>query len=58
MLGYGFVFSLSGLGGVGSLIAVIIGLRARRIIKASDDELAGIKLAWWCIGAGALVVGF
>jgi hypothetical protein len=58
MLGYGFVFSISALGGVGSLIAVIIGLRARRIIKASGGEVTGIGMAWWCIVAGALGVGF
>jgi hypothetical protein len=58
MLGYGFVFSISGLGGLGSLIAVVIGLRARKIIKASSEEVAGIGMAWWCIGTGALGTGF
>ena len=54
LLGCGFAFSLVVSGGVGSLIALVIGLRARRIIKRSGGELAGIRMAWWCIIVGAL----
>jgi hypothetical protein len=54
MLGVGFACSLLGVGGITSLVAVIIGLKARRIIKASRGELDGIVMAWWCILIGAL----
>jgi hypothetical protein len=56
MLGQGFAFSIVGAGGVGSLIALIIGLRARALIKRSGGEIAGIRMAWWCIIAGSLGV--
>jgi hypothetical protein len=54
LLSHGFVFSIVWIGGIGSLIAFISGLKARRIIHQSNDELAGIKMAWWCIIVGAL----
>jgi hypothetical protein len=54
MLGYGFAFSMVWAGGVGSLIALIIGLRARKLIKQSDGEISGIRMAWWCIVVGTL----
>ncbi|HZH31373.1 MAG TPA: hypothetical protein VEY11_11480 [Pyrinomonadaceae bacterium] len=59
LLGYGFAFSLLGVGGLGSLVAFIIGWRARSRIRQAQGELAGMKLAWWCIvvgGAGAIIV--
>ena len=54
MLADGFVLSLVWIGGIGSLAAVILGLRARRIIKQSGGTIVGIKLAWWCILEGTL----
>ena len=54
MLGYGFAFSLIWAGGVGSLLALIIGLRARGLIRRSDFEISGMAMAWWCIVVGAL----
>jgi hypothetical protein len=54
MLGYGFAFSIVCAGVVGSLIALIIGLRARRLIRQSDVEISGIRMAWWCIVVGML----
>jgi hypothetical protein len=56
MLGIGFAFSIVWLSGVGSLIALFIGLRARRIIMRSEEEISGIRLAWWCIILGGLGV--
>ncbi len=60
MLGYGFAFSLIWLGGIGSLVAFVVGLRARKIIRESGGGIYGMRLAWWCIAAGALgiLVGF
>lgn len=57
MLGYGFAFSIVWLGGFGSLTALLIGFRARSIIKSSRGELRGLKMAWWCIIVGAVGVG-
>lgn len=49
MLGCSFAFTLITLGGAGSLLALILGLRARRIIKQSNGEIAEIRMAWRCI---------
>jgi hypothetical protein len=51
---YGFAFSMISLGGFGSLVAFVIGLRARAKIKSSKNQLAGLRMAWWCIIVGAL----
>jgi hypothetical protein len=49
----GIVFSILWLAGIGSLIAFILGLKARRIIKESGNDLSGTGGAWWCIIVGA-----
>jgi hypothetical protein len=54
MLAMGFVFSVMPIAGAGSLVALILGLKARKIIRQSKNELSGIGLAWWCIIAGLL----
>ena len=54
LLGYGFVLSIQGIGGLGSLAAFLIGCEARRRIKRSGGRLVGIKLAWWCIVFGGV----
>ena len=54
MLGFGFAFSLVWLGGFGSLVAFVVGLYARKLIKESGGGIHGIRLAWWCIVVGAL----
>ena len=54
MLGFAFVLSITGIFGVGSLIALIVGLKALRIISESKGSLGGRLMAWWCIVAGAL----
>jgi hypothetical protein len=54
MLGMAFVLSITGLFGVGSLIALILGWKARRIIQASEGRVSGRVMAWWCILTGAL----
>ncbi|MEP6923295.1 MAG: hypothetical protein ABI954_02415 [Pyrinomonadaceae bacterium] len=54
ILSLGFVFSLFWMAGVGSLISFISGLKARKIINQSNGKIVGIKMAWWCIIAGAL----
>ena len=54
MLGVGFALSLYPTAGVGSLIALLIGVRALRIIRQSKGEVAGRGMAWWCIAVGAV----
>ena len=49
----GIIFSIVWLAGIGSLVAFILGIKARRIIKESKGELSGKGGAWWC-----LIVGF
>jgi hypothetical protein len=54
MLSMGFALSLVGVGGLGSLAALLIGLKALTVINRSPVELVGKWMAWWCIIIGAL----
>ena len=54
MLSLGFVFSLVWLAGIGSFIALILGLRARNLINQSTVPISGSGIAWWCIVVGAI----
>jgi len=49
-----FVLSITGIFGLGSLIALILGCKALRIIQGADRRISGRLVAWWCIVAGAL----
>lgn len=54
MLSMGFALSLVVAGGLGSLAALFIGLKALTVINRSPVELVGKWMAWWCIIIGAL----
>ena len=54
MLALGFVLSIVGIAGLGSLAAMILGFRAKKLIKQSNGEIGGIRMAWWCIIVGGL----
>jgi hypothetical protein len=54
MLGMAFVLSITGIFGVGSLIALILGWRALLLIQGAKERISGRLMAWWCILAGAL----
>jgi len=54
MLAMGFALSLVRVGGLGSLAALFIGLKALTVINRSPVELVGKWMAWWCIIIGAL----
>lgn len=54
ILSRGFVFSIVWLGGIGSAIAVVSGVRALRLIRSADNRPVGKGMAWWCIVAGAV----
>ena len=50
---WGLVFAIFWLAGIGSIIALVSGIRARRMIAASKGELVGNGRALACILAGA-----
>jgi uncharacterized membrane protein YdcZ (DUF606 family) len=54
MLGMAFVLSITSIFGVGSLVALILGWKALRLIQSSNGAIGGRAMAWWCILAGAL----
>ncbi len=54
MLGIAFVLSITGVFGVGSSIALILGWKALLIIQVANGRISGRFMAWWCILAGAL----
>jgi len=54
MLAMGFALSLVGVGGLGSLAALAIWLKALTVINRSPIELVGKWMAWWRIIIGAL----
>jgi len=60
MLRRGIVFSLFWLMGVGSLIAIVQAIKARKIIQQSNGEIRGSGKVMWCFivgGAGLLFWG-
>lgn len=54
LLRWGTVFSIFWLMGIGSAIAVVTGLKARRLIQESEGAVAGMGRVWWCLIVGAL----
>jgi hypothetical protein len=52
-LAMGFAFSLLPVAGLGSIAAIVIGLRARKKIEASNGRLVGMGMVTWCILVGA-----
>jgi hypothetical protein len=61
MLRRGIFFSIFWLMGVGSLIAIVQGVRARKIIRQSHGQIKGMGKVTWCFivgGAGLLFWGF
>jgi hypothetical protein len=57
-LRWGIIFSILWLMGIGSLIAVISGLKARRLILDSNGAIAGMGKVWWCLIVGSLGIAF
>ena len=50
----GVLFSIVWLMGFGSLYAFWCGIRARRMIRASNGALTGSGKAWWCLVVGGI----
>ena len=53
LLGYGLSLTVFA-AGVGSPVAVYLGLRARKLIRQGGGQVVGMRMAWWCIIAGAV----
>jgi hypothetical protein len=53
-LGLGVALSLLPLAGIGSIAAIIIGLRSKKKIKASGDRLCGAMMASWYLVVGTV----
>ena len=61
MLRRGILFSIFWLIGIGSLISIIQGIKALRIIRESNGEIKGMGKVLWCFivgGSGLLFWGF
>ncbi|MDQ6827797.1 MAG: hypothetical protein M3081_02915 [Gemmatimonadota bacterium] len=54
LLRRGVIFSILWLAGIGSAIAFVSGLRARRLIVASNGTLRGGGRVWWCLIVGGV----
>lgn len=54
ILKWGIIFSIFWLAGVGSLVAVILGLKAKKAIAASNGLLVGSGRVRWCLIVGGL----
>ena len=54
MLSFGFVCSIFWIGGIGSLIAFVYGWKAKKLLNQTNEEIVGIKMAWWCIIVGGI----
>jgi hypothetical protein len=53
-LRWGIIFSILWLAGIGSLIAVWQGYRAKNLIVDSQGSLVGNGRVWWCLIVGAI----
>ena len=58
ILKWGIVFSIIWLAGLGSLFAILLGLKARKAINASNGTLIGIGRVRWCLIVGVLGLAF
>ena len=53
-LKWGIILSVLWLAGIGSLFALIVGIRAGKAIKASKGSLVGRGRALWCLIVGGI----
>lgn len=62
ILGLGFVFSIAPfvvlrvllLAGLVSLLSLLTGLKAMKMIRRAEEEVDGMEMAKWCIIVGAM----
>jgi hypothetical protein len=55
-LTWGIVFSVVWIWGIGSFVALIMGLKARKAVQASNGKYHGLVRVWWCILVGGVGV--
>ena len=58
LLKWGIVFSILWLAGIGSLIAFVSAMKAKKMINDSNDELNGAGRVWWCLIVGGFGILF
>ena len=56
LLKRGIIFSIIWLAGIGSLIAIMSGLKAKRLIAESKGTALGMVGVWWCLIVGSVGV--
>jgi hypothetical protein len=56
LLKRGIIFSIVWLAGIGSLIAIMAGLKAKRLIAESKGAPRGMGGVWWCLVVGGVGV--
>jgi len=54
LLRIGIFFSIFWIAGIGSIISIMLGLKARGIIKRATVNLNGMGGVYWCLVVGAL----
>ena len=50
----GIFFSIFWMVGIGSLISLVLGLKARKIIMQADTRIDGMGGVYWCLIVGGL----
>jgi hypothetical protein len=50
----GVILSIFWMAGVGSIISIVFGLKAKRIIKRASGNITGIGGVYWCLIVGWL----
>jgi len=54
LLRIGIFFSIFWIAGIGSIISIILGLKARSLIKRPTMNLKGMGGVYWCLVVGGL----
>lgn len=48
----GVMFSIIWMAGIGSIVSIVMGLKAKRIIKRASGNITGIGGVYWCLIVG------
>jgi len=54
LLRIGIFFSIFWLAGIGSIISIVLGLKAKNIIKRANMNINGMGGVYWCLIVGGL----
>lgn len=50
----GIIFSIFWIAGIGSIISIVLGVKARNIIKRANVNITGMGGVYWCLIVGGL----